>query len=94
MIETLTRNNLPDEISGTYETDGVRNVIENWFVEDGPNATQWVADNIFEFGGFMRIASWFMRPLFKRHSLKIMQSFKVFAESTALASEDLPDGGE
>ena len=39
MIETLTRYNLPDEISGTYETDGVRNVIENWFVEDGPNAT-------------------------------------------------------
>ena len=94
MIETLTRYNLPDEISGTYETDGVRNVIENWFVEDGPNATQWVADNIFEFGGFMRIAAWFMRPLFKRQSLKIMESFKVFAESTALASEDLSDGGD
>ena len=94
MIETLTRYNLPDEISGTYETEGVCNVIENRFVEDGPNATRWIADNVFEFGGFMRIASWFMRPLFKRQSLKIMQSFKVFAESTALASEDLSEGGE
>ena len=42
----------------------------------------------------MRIASWFMRPLFKRHSLKIMRAFKVFAESTVLASEDTSDGGE
>ena len=94
MIETLTRYNLPDEISGTYETEGVRNFIENWFVEDGPNATRWIAHNIFEFGGFMGIASWFMRPLFKRQSLKIMRSFKVFAESTALASEDTSDDGE
>ena len=36
----------------------------------------------------MRIAAWFMRPLFKRQSLKIMESFKVFAESTALAGEE------
>ena len=94
MIETLTRYNLPDEISGTYETEGVRNVIENWFVEDGPNATQWIAHNVFEFGGFMHIAAWFMRPLFKRQSLKIMESFKVFAESTATASENSSDGDE
>ncbi|MCY3784885.1 MAG: SRPBCC family protein [Chloroflexi bacterium] len=94
MIETLTRYNLPDEISGTYETEGVRNVIENWFVEDGPNATQWIAHNVFEFGGVMRVAAWFMRPLFKRQSLKIMESFKVFAESTALAGEDTSDGDE
>lgn len=94
MIETLTRYNLPDEISGTYETEGVRNVIENRFVKDGRNRTQWIADNEFQFGGFMRIAAWFMRPLFKRQSLKIMESFKVFAESTALASEDPSDGGE
>lgn len=94
MVETLTRYNLPDEISGAYETEGVRNVIENWFVEDGPNATRWIAHNVFEFGGFMRITAWFMRPLFKRQSLKIMESFKVFAESTALASEDTSDGDE
>ena len=48
MIETLTSYNLPDEISGTYETEGVRNVIENWFVEDGPNATRWIARNEFQ----------------------------------------------
>lgn len=94
MIETLTRYNLPDEISGTYETEGVRNVIENWFVEDGPTATRWIAHNVFEFGGFMRVGAWFMRPLFKRQSLKIMESFKVFAESTALASEVTSDGDE
>ena len=94
MIETLTRYNLPDEISGTYETDGVRNVIENLFIKDGRNRTQWIAHNEFQFGGFMRIASWFMRPLFKRQSLTIMRGFKVFAEGTALASEDTSDGNE
>ena len=94
MIETLTRYNLPDEISGTYETDGVRNVIENRFIKEGPDATSWVAHNVFDFGGFMRLASWFMRPLFKRQSLTIMRGFKVFAETTALASEDISAGDE
>ena len=68
MIETLTRYNLPDEISGIYETEGVRNVIENRFVEDGPNATRWVAENEFNFSGFMRIAAFFMRPCSRAHA--------------------------
>ena len=94
MIETLTRNNLPDEMSGTYETAGVLNVIENRFVADGRNRTRWIARNEFRFEGFMRIASWFMWPLFKRQSLSIMRAFKVFAESAGLESEDSSDGDE
>ncbi len=94
MIETLTRNNLPDEMSGTYQTNGTCNRIVNRFVAEGPDATRWVAENEFHFSGFMRIAAWFMRPLFKRQSLKFMRAFKVFAEATALASEELSDGDE
>ena len=48
MIETLTRNTLPDEIAGTYETNGTWNGIVNRFVPDGSNATRWVAENEFE----------------------------------------------
>ena len=94
MIETLTRNNLPDEIAGTYETNGTWNGIVNRFVPDGPDATRWVAENEFHFSGFMRIAAWFMRPLFKRQSLKFMRAFKVFAEATALGPEDSSDADE
>ena len=94
MIETLTRYNLPDEISGTYETNGTWNGIVNRFVPDGSHATRWVAENEFNFSGFMQIAAFFMRPLFKRQSLKFMRAFKVFAEATALASEELSDADE
>ena len=94
MIETLTRNSLPDEIAGTYETNGTWNGIVNRFVADGSNATRWVAENEFNFSGFMRIAAFFMRPLFKRQSLKFMRAFKVFAEATALGPEDSSDADE
>ena len=71
MIETLTRNNLPDEIAGTYETNGTWNGIVNRFVADGPDATRWVAENEFNFSGFMQIAAFFMQPLFKRTVVEI-----------------------
>ncbi len=92
MIETITRRDLPDEFAGTYETDGAWNSIENRFIEEGPAATRWVARNEFEFGGFMRIAAFFMRPAFSRHSLKFMRAFKDFAESAAAEPATDPAG--
>lgn len=35
MIETITRRDLPDEFSGTYDAPGVHNVIVNRFYEAG-----------------------------------------------------------
>lgn len=81
MIETITARRLPDEFSGTYETKGVWNKIENRFVELGPNQTRWIADNEFRCAGFVKLLGWLMPGMFKKQSRKFMQQFKVFAET-------------
>ena len=81
MIETVTVRNLPDEFSGTYEAQGVHNVVKNYFYESGPNQTRWVADNIFEFNSLMMKVMGFLMPgSFKKQSRQFMQDFKSFAE--------------
>lgn len=80
MIETIVSRNLPDIFTGTYDADGVHNIIENHFYVDGPTSTRWVMDTEFQFSGFMRIASKFMGGLFRKQSMEFMNNFKEFAE--------------
>ncbi len=82
MIETITSRNLPDEFSSTYEAKGVKNWANNFFYEEGPNQTRWVADHIFEFSGFMRIIAFFMRGAFPKQTMATMKLFKSFAEKS------------
>ena len=88
MIETISRRDLPEEFSGTYETKGAKNWITNRFFEDGPDRTRWVAANEFQFSGFMRVMAVFMRGAFPRQSLEFMELFKKFAEGMS-PSQDL-----
>ena len=82
MIETLTVRNLPDEFSGTYESSGVHNTVENRFRErDGQ--TDWDMTIEFQFTGFMRFMAWLMPGMFKKMTQKMMGQFKTFAESQA-----------
>lgn len=82
MIETVTKNKLPDEMSGTYETKGVFNIISNRFEEIGENQTRWVSENEFQFSGFfMKFMSIFMKSAFPKQTLKFMNQFKNFAEN-------------
>lgn len=83
MIETITNNDLPDELAGTYETKGVFNVISNRFVEVDEHKTQWISDNEFQFTGFMKLMGFFMKSAFPKQTLKIMNQFKTFAETPA-----------
>ncbi len=81
MIETIVTRNLPDEFSGTYETEGVWNEVRNSFVEEGPNRTRWVTETDFRFSSIrMRLMGIFMRPLFGRQTQKFLNDFKAFAE--------------
>ena len=80
MIETITRRDLPDEFSGTYETQGVENWMTNRFIEEGPERTRWVAETEFQFSGLMRIMAFFMRGAFPKQTQEFMQNFKEFAE--------------
>lgn len=80
MVETITKNALPDEFNGTYEAKNVFNIISNKFIDQG-NTTKWIAENEFQFSGFMKLMGLFMPGAFKKQSLKYMKDFKKFAES-------------
>ena len=83
MIETITKRNLPDEFSGTYEAKGVHNIISNRFIPLGDYKTKWLAENEFQFSGFMKLMGWLMPGMFKKQSQKFMEDFKKFAENSA-----------
>ncbi len=80
MVETITKRALPDEFSGTYEMKGVWNSVENKFTDLGAK-TRWDAVNEFKFAGFMTLLGWVMPGMFPKQTLKIMNSFKAFAEA-------------
>ena len=81
MIETITERNLPGEFSGTYETDGVWNGMKNWFVEDAPDRTRWIAESEFRCSGLkMKLMTIFLRPMFTSTTMKSLRDFKAFAE--------------
>ena len=69
MVETITKNNLPDEFNGTYEAKNVFNIIRNTFIDQG-KTTKWVAENEFRFDGFMKLMGLFMPGAFKKQSFK------------------------
>ena len=80
MIETISVRNLPDEFSGTYETNGVKNWISNRFYAEG-DKTRWVTENEFQFSGVMAIMSLFISSAFRKQTLEHMNNFKRFAET-------------
>jgi len=58
LIETITKRDLPNEFSGTYETKGVWNSVENFFSEINKSRTRWKMNS--EFRGttmFMKLMS-------------------------------------
>ncbi|MFN1836129.1 SRPBCC family protein [Balneola sp. MJW-20] len=82
MKETITKYDLPDEFSGTYEADGMWNGQRNLFIELNEKQTRWVSES--EFKGtnlIMKIMTWLMPGAFKKQSYKYMIAFKDFAES-------------
>lgn len=80
MVETITARNLPDEFSGTYEAKGVFNIVKNSFVKLSENKTKYIAENEFQFKGFMKLMGFIMPSAFKKQSMKYLIAFKEFAE--------------
>ncbi|HUM45393.1 MAG TPA: hypothetical protein PLD84_00600, partial [Chitinophagales bacterium] len=80
MIETITVRNLPHEFSGTYEVNGVLNIVRNKFLPVGNNKTKHISEQEFQFSGFMKVMGWLMPGVFKKQSMKYQQDFKTFAE--------------
>jgi len=84
MIETITVRNLPDEFSGIYKTDGVKNIMENFFEELDSDKTKWTTRNEFISDKFaLKLMMRFMPGVFKKQTMKFMRDFKEFVEKSA-----------
>ncbi|KGO88282.1 SRPBCC family protein [Flavobacterium suncheonense] len=83
MTETVTVRNLPEEFSGYYEMDGVTNHIKNKFSAISNSKTLYKTENEFVIKNnlVMKIFALLMPGLFKKQSMKYLESFKKFAES-------------
>lgn len=80
VIETVTSRNLPDEFSGTYESDVMWSRVENRFIELDENRTRWVVGSEIRPEGFFKMIAFMMPGAFKKQTLHFMRGFKEFAE--------------
>lgn len=81
MVETITRRDLPDAFDGTYDVEGVHNLVQNRFSELGPDRTLWESHNVFEMKSFfMKVMGFLMPGMFKKQSQQFAEDFKAFAE--------------
>ena len=80
MIETITYNNLPEEMHSNYLAKGVLNVQKNHFKEEGEK-TRWISEAEFRFKGFMKLLAFFMgKGTFQKQTQSFLEDFKAFAE--------------
>jgi hypothetical protein len=81
LIETITKQDFPNEFHATYTTKGVRNIQQNYFESTPEGYTKWISKNEFQPTNFMMNAMLFLMPgAFKKQTKKYMTNFKNFAE--------------
>jgi uncharacterized membrane protein len=81
MIETIVTRNLPDEFTGTYEAQGVYNLVKNRFVKISDNKTKYLSETEFQFKGLMKLMGLLMPGAFRKQSMKYLSDFKNFVEN-------------
>ncbi|WP_417871993.1 SRPBCC family protein [Winogradskyella sp.] len=87
LIETITKQDFPNEFHATYATKGVRNIQQNYFESTSEGHTKWICVNEFEPTTFMMNAMLFLMPkAFKKQTKKFMTNFKNFAEKSISVS--------
>ncbi|NVJ67492.1 MAG: SRPBCC family protein [Gammaproteobacteria bacterium] len=81
MIETVLERDLPEKFSGTYETPGMTNHIENRFEALDDNKTRWHSRVDYQMTSIpMKILGFFMKKSFYKQSYIFMERFRDFAE--------------
>ncbi|NRR90818.1 SRPBCC family protein [Winogradskyella undariae] len=81
VIETITKQNLPDELHTTYASKGLQNIQENYFKTTKEDYTIWVCKNNFQPTNFkMSIMLLLIPGAFKKHTKTYMTNFKRFVE--------------
>lgn len=82
LIETITKQDFPNEFHATYNTNGLRNIQRNYFDSTPKGYTKWVCKNEFEPTTFKMNAMLFLMPrAFKKQTKKYMKNFKYFVEN-------------
>lgn len=82
LIETITKQNFPNEFHATYHTKGVRNIQQNYFESTPQDHTKWICKNEFEPTNFVMNTMLFLMPrAFKKQTKKYMTNFKNFVEN-------------
>ena len=81
LVETITKNNFPEEFSATYNTKGMHNIQENSFKDSPEGHYKWISNCVFQPSCFMMKAIVFFMPgSFKKQSKKYMIDFKNFVD--------------
>ena len=81
MVETIIKNQFPEEFHAHYDAKSVHNEQRNYFHELEGNQTKWVSESMFKFAGFgMKLIAYLMPGAFKKQSMKYLNDFKDFAE--------------
>ncbi len=89
MVETIMKNQFPEEFHAHYDAKGVHNEQSNYFYELEGGKTKWVSDSMFKFAGFgMKLIAFLMPGAFKKQSLKYLNDFKNFAEKGVSVAEE------
>ena len=82
MIETVVKHSPPDLFASAFEARGVRNLVENRFIEEDSDKTRWVMTNAFRFTGLMSLLGLFLDDVVPKQTFESMNRFKIFAEKS------------
>ena len=87
LVETIIKRDFKSDLSGvneysaTYESNGVFNVVKNYFERIDENTTKYSSYNEFEFHNIiMKVFSTLFPWIFKKESMTLLENFKNFAE--------------
>lgn len=80
MIETITIHNLPEELTMTYETKGVFNIVRNKFSSPDENTCIYQVENEFHFSGIYKLFALLMPGSFRKETRKSLERFRDFVE--------------
>ncbi|RED38614.1 hypothetical protein DFQ10_110121 [Winogradskyella eximia] len=82
IIETITKQNFPNEFHLTYSGKGVRNIQENYFKITDNNSTKWISVNDYQPTKLkMSMMLLLMPRIFKKQTKTYMTNFKNFVEN-------------
>ena len=83
ILETILKNDLPQEFTGLYEHKHMSNTMSNRFESIDENKSRWIADVEYtRFSGLIpKLLASLFPGMFKKQTQKWLSQFKVFAEN-------------